>query len=64
MIIPPIKYELSTTEQIGSMNFKFEPYIQYYNETTGFWDMILEPFPIKTMGKIIINVCRVILTKE
>ncbi|KAK8891147.1 hypothetical protein M9Y10_028353 [Tritrichomonas musculus] len=50
MIIPPIKYDLSTTEKVGSMNLSFEPYIQYYNETTGFWDMILEPFQIQTMG--------------
>lgn len=50
LVMPPISYQLSTTETVGSMSLTFEPYIQYYNETTGFWDMILEPTTINTIG--------------
>ncbi|OHT13818.1 hypothetical protein TRFO_15940 [Tritrichomonas foetus] len=50
VIIPPINFLLSTTDTVGSMNLTVKPYIEYYNETTGFWDMIFEPFAINAMG--------------
>ena len=50
IIIPPIKYQFNLSESVGSMNLSIEPYIEYYNEITGFWDMILEPVSINILA--------------
>ena len=43
VVMPTVVFKLSSTENVGSMQLKISPYAQYYNETTGNWDMIVEP---------------------
>ena len=43
LVVPPIYAELIRTESVGTVEVKVAPYIAYYNETTGNWDMIVEP---------------------
>ncbi|OHT12439.1 hypothetical protein TRFO_17707 [Tritrichomonas foetus] len=55
LVIPPISFNLSNTDTVGSMELHINPYVEYYNDSTGFWDMIIEPINLVCLG---------VLTKE
>lgn len=46
--IPPISFILNSNNENenGNIAVQIQPYIQYFNETTGKWDMIVEPFSL------------------
>ena len=52
LVIPPIYAKLIRTENVGTVEVKFEPYVTYYNETTGNWDMIVEPVKVHVRAMV------------
>lgn len=51
--IPPISFNMNKNELNGSkMELTISPFIEYFNETTGLWDMIIEPFHLDCKGEL------------
>jgi len=43
-VIPPIDFLLSSSQTVGSAKLVLSPYLEGFNDMTGHWDMIVEPF--------------------
>ncbi|KAK8853881.1 hypothetical protein M9Y10_016424 [Tritrichomonas musculus] len=56
LVIPPISFRLNNTEESGStMKLSISPYVEYFNESTSLWDMIIEPFNLEVSGYFLNN---------
>jgi hypothetical protein len=50
LVIAPISFELSTMQGRGLMMLEIETYLSYFNEITGNWDLIVEPFSLNALA--------------
>ena len=52
IVIPPLSFKLDKHDIADTIEFRISPYIQYYNDITGFWDMIVEPMNLVCKGNL------------
>lgn len=52
ILIPTMTFKLSTSTELNSMSVNIHPYITYFNETTGYFDQIMEPMDLNVIAAL------------
>lgn len=52
VVIPPIDFSISNSSSVDTIMAKISPYVAYFNQVTGHYDMLIEPVTLNVLSML------------